>query len=230
MIKLEKRKIIFEEKKIIASELSKIQSAFFDKETLQLYREDNEEKIYLEKFDILNGKSVEVKTYNKVIGLHHKNINTFTKILSDRIKKLLEHTNTNELILISHLKIDFFGNRSNNYPPLTMSYSKLEKITKLNSYKETIQFNLEELEEVIEILFWTQRCDPSVAEYQFIFDIEEKLHINVCKYGNVHLTEYRQENLTKEVLKKLGWTIIEGQEFDNFSDDGKIINRELKMH
>ena len=30
-------------------------------------------------------------------------------------------------------------------------------------------------------------------------------------------------------LKKLGWTIIEGKEFDNFTESGKIEGRKIKL-
>jgi len=43
------------------------------------------------------------------------------------------------------------------------------------------------------------------------------------------LTEFNKEQLTESKLKVLGWTIIEGQEFDNFTDDGKIEGRQFKI-
>jgi hypothetical protein len=43
------------------------------------------------------------------------------------------------------------------------------------------------------------------------------------------LTEYNKEQLTEAKLKELGWVIIEGQEFDNFTNDRKIKGRRIKI-
>jgi hypothetical protein len=85
------------------------------------------------------------------------------------------------------------------------------------------------LSDFIEILFWTKRCDPNVAEYIFLFDMNEQIQLCLCKYGNLHVTEYNKEQLTEGVLKELGWTIIEGREFDNFSETGKIEGRRIRL-
>jgi hypothetical protein len=85
------------------------------------------------------------------------------------------------------------------------------------------------LPEFIEIMFWITRCNAGAPEYIFLFDEKEQIQINICKYGNVHLTEYNKEQITESKLKTLGWTIIEGREFDNFSDDEKITGREIKV-
>lgn len=45
----------------------------------------------------------------------------------------------------------------------------------------------------------------------------------------MHLTEYNREQLTNDKLKELSWTIIEGQEFDNFMESGKIEGRKIKL-
>jgi hypothetical protein len=43
------------------------------------------------------------------------------------------------------------------------------------------------------------------------------------------LTEYNNEELTDDKLKQLDWTIIDGQEFDNFTTNGKIEGRKTKL-
>ena len=65
--------------------------------------------------------------------------------------------------------------------------------------------------------------------YIFIFDKDEQIQFHLCKYGNLHLTEYDNEQLTDDKLKELGWTIIDGQEYDNFTNDGKIKGRQIKL-
>ncbi|MEO0042932.1 MAG: hypothetical protein RL329_2380 [Bacteroidota bacterium] len=90
------------------------------------------------------------------------------------------------------------------------------------------EIDLNSLPDFIEILFWTTRCDPTIAEYIFLFDIDEQIQFHLCKYGNLHLIEYNKEQLTEDKLSQLGWTIIVGQEFDNFTESGNIEGRKFK--
>ena len=105
----------------------------------------------------------------------------------------------------------------------------LEKIVGDKTFKEAFEININSLPEFIEILFWTTRCDPSVAEYIFLFDKDEQIQLHLCKYGNLHLTEYNIEQLNEDKLEELGWTIIEGKEFDNFTESEKIKGRKIKL-
>jgi len=226
---LKTRKEIAETKKIIGSELTKMQKVFYDEEMLQYYKEDNEEHLYLEKFDFFDREVLEYKTYSKIIGLNHSDINSFTAELTKKLTELFQKIGAAEFYIISHLKTDFFGNRENKFKPLVRSYKKLEAIVGQSTYKEAFECDINSLSDFIEILFWTTRCDPCVAEYIFLYDKNENIQINLCKYGNIHLTEFGNEILTNNVLISLGWTIIDGQEFDNFTENGKIKERELKM-
>ena len=226
---LKAREEIVKTKKIIGSELTKMQKAFYDEEALQYYREDNEEHLYWAQFDFFDREVVEYKTYSKVIGLNHSDINSFTTELTRKMAELFQKIGTTEFYIISHLKMDFFGNRDNKFKPLVRSYKKLEAIVGQSTYKEAFEFDIDSLSDFIEILFWTTRCDPCVAEYIFLFDKNEEIQICLCKYGNVHLTEFGNEVLTEEILTSLGWTIIEGQEFDNFTEGGKIEGRKIKI-
>ena len=227
MTTLTTRNEIVKTKKIIGSELTKIQKVFYDEEVLQCYRDDNEEHLYWELFDSLKNEEIEYSAFNKIIGLNHSDISTFTKKLTDKIIELFRKIDVNELIVISHLKLDFFGNRDNKFKPLKNAYKMLEKIVGDNTYKEAFKIDIENLPDFIEILFWTTRCDPGIAEYVFVFDQNEQMRFNVCKYGNLHLTEYNKEQLTENSLRELGWSVIDGQEFDNFTDDGKIKGRRI---
>jgi len=221
------RKEITKNKRIISSELSKMQKVFYDEDILEIYKEDNEEQIYQEKFDFMQAEIIEYKTFSKIIGLNYSDINIFTAKLSTKLEELFQTIGGDNFFIISHLKVDFFGNRENDFEPLVQSYKKLEKLIGDTTYKEAFIFNQKNFNEYIDILFWTTRCDMSTAEYIFIFDEDEKIQINLCKYGNIHLTEFNKERLTNDLLETMGWTIIEGQEYDNFSSDGKIEGRKL---
>lgn len=229
MTTLTSRNEIVKTNKIIGSELTKIQRAFYDEDILQYYKDDNEEHLYWEQFDFYDEGIIDYETYNKIIGLKQSDVKTFTDELTKKLIELFNKVGATEFYVISHLKLDFFGNRENKFKPLLNSYEKLEKIVGQKTYKEAFKFSINSLPDFIEILFWITRSDPSVPEFIFLFDQNERLQINLCKYGNIHLTEFKEEKLTNEILTSLGWNIIEGEEFDNFTEDGKIKGRKLKI-
>ncbi len=226
MITLKSRNEIIQTKKIIGSELAKMQKVYYDEDMLQWYKDANEEHLYLEQFDCLLHEEAKYSTFSKIIGLNHSDIDSFTIRLTEKLTELFHIINAKDFIIISHLKLNFFGNRENKYKPLKNAYQKLEKIIRDNTFKEAFEFDITNLSDFIDILFWTTRCDPSTAEYVFLFDKNEQFQIHLCKYGNLHLTEYNREQLTIDRLKRLGWMIIDGQEFDQFAIDGEIRGRE----
>jgi len=229
MTTLTTRNEIVKTKRIISSELTKMQKVFYDEEILQYYKDDNEEHLYWEQFDCLKNEEIDYSTFNKIIGLNHIDIDTFVNKLTAKLTELFQIVNALDFIIISHLKLDFFGNRDNKFKPLKNAYKKLEKIVGNTTFKEAFEIDINNLSDFVEILFWTSRYDPSVAEYIFLFDKDEQIQFHLCKYGNLHLTEYNKEQLTQDKLKELGWAIIEGQEFDNFTESGKIEGRKIKL-
>lgn len=229
MTTLTTRNEIVKTKRIISSELTKMQKALYDEEMLQYYKDNNEEHLYWEQFDCIKNEEIDCTTFNKIIGINHSDINTFTCKLTEKLTELLKSIKVTDFIIISHLKHDFFGNRNNNFKPLKEAYKRLEKIVGDKTFSEAFQIHIDSLQDFIEILFWTTRCDPSVAEYIFVFDKNEQIQFNLCKYGNLHLKEYNKEQLSEDKIKELGWTIIEGQEFDKFTKTGKIEGRRIKL-
>ncbi len=227
MITFSTRKEIVTNKKLISSELTKMQKAFFDAETLQSYKDDNEEHLYWEQFDCFNNEVIEIETQSRVIGLSNPDIDTLTAELCSKLTELFQVMNVEEIILISHLKLDFFGNRNNQFEPLVKAYSKLEKIVGQSTYKEAFTFGLDGLSDFIEILFWLTRCDTNVSEYMYIFDKNEQIQLYICKYGNIHVTAFGNTKLIDERLTSLGWVLIDGEEFDRFED--KISGRQIRI-
>lgn len=209
------RKEIAQTKKIIASEISKLQKAIYDEEMQE------------EEFDLLGTVSIDYPAFHRVIGLDHSDIGTFTPLLAHKLKELLALIGVEELIIIAHLRMDFFSNTHSRFKSLVNAYRLLEQIVGAPAYKEAFVINLDRLPEFIEILFWITRCNPAAPEYIFLFDKEEKVQIQLCKYGNIHLTQFGSEKLTAPVLASKGWRVIEGREFDNFTDDGRIEGRKL---
>jgi len=203
-------------KKTIGSELAKIQNASYDDEEYFLCKDESERTEYKALFDLLNCKTIESDSYSKVLSLDHHDIGTFTETLSRRLFELFTTIGVSELYIISHLKLDFFGNKANKFRHLVQARNKLEKIVGQNTYKEAFSIDLNQLADFIDILFWIIRYDASAPEYIFLFDANETLRINLCKYGNIHLTEFKHEKLTEQLLNSLGWRIINGPEEDNF--------------
>ena len=229
MTSLVPRNQVLKTNKIICSELANIQKAYYDEEIFQLYKNDNEEHLYWEEFDCIKNETIDYSSFNKIIGISHTVIETFPKKLTEKLIELYHAINVTELIIISHLKLDFFGNRDNKFKPLKSAYKKLEKIVGGSTFKEAFVIDLKSLPDFVEILFWITRCDLSVPEYIFIFDKKEQIQIHICKYGNLHLTEFHHVQFTDEKIKDLGWTIIDGQEFDPFTKSGNIEGRRIKL-
>ncbi|MFY7838826.1 MAG: hypothetical protein ACOVP7_01070 [Lacibacter sp.] len=223
------RKEILQSKHIIGSEITKLQQSFFDEELLQEYKEDDKEQLYREMFDCVNDSVTDYETHNSIIGLEHTDISSFTTAVSEKLKELFQTIGTDEVYILSHLKLDLFGNRDNQFKSLVQAYEKLEAITGQTSYKEAFHINMNQLQEFIDIIFWLIRCDPSVPEYIFLFSKNEKLELFMCRYGNVHLTEIGPQQLTGERLTAMGWQVIEGPEYDRFSDDSAIKGRQLNL-
>ncbi|TWI81633.1 hypothetical protein IQ13_2651 [Lacibacter cauensis] len=223
------RKAIVQSKPIVGSEITKLQKAFFDEELLQEYKQDGEEQLYRDMFDCVHDATAEYKTSNSIIGLDHTDINSYTTVLSNKLKELFQAIGADEVYILSHLKLDLFGNRDNQFKPLAKAYEKLEAITGQTSYKEAFHININQLQQFIDIIFWLIRCDPAVPEYIFFFAGNEKLELFLCKYGNIHLTEIGNVQLTKEVLAAMGWQVIDGPEYDRFSNDGAIEGRQINL-
>ncbi len=228
MAKFTARYEIVATKSIVASELARMQKACFDEEILQCYKDNNEEQLYWEQFDCLKNKVKGYRTFNKIISLGHSDVKSFAKKLTEKLTQLFNTIGATHLIIISDLKNDFFGNRDNKFKPLKQAYNKLEKIVGDKTFKEAFSVDIDDLKDFIEIIFWITRCDPSVPGL-YLFDDGEQIQIRLCKYGNIHLIQYKKVVLTEGKLKDLGWTILKKKCFDNFTSTGRIEGRQLKV-
>ena len=218
MVKLIERKKIFENYKTIASEISMIQEVSFDNE-IYLEIECEKEKMEYEKYS--------VKYDIKVLSAKYNEIKTFPKFLYGLLLKLCEEIDINELFILTDLKIDYYGSLFNKFKPLVKAYKQLEKITGKKYYDEA--FYLTKLsEEIVDIIFWLSRCSPQMNNIIF-FDKMERFYFSICQYGNIHMTGLGGNTISENIIKKLGLTIIEGRETDNFTNDGKINGRRIKV-
>ncbi|MGX7689484.1 hypothetical protein ACWA1C_20125 [Flectobacillus roseus] len=228
MITLITRQELLTTNKRIGSSITEIQKDFYSEEMLQDYKDENQEHLYWEMYDFVNHDVIEQESHSKILSLNHSNIRTFTKKLSQKLEELFLVIGTSEFYVVTFLKCDFFGNRENNYKPLARTYEKLEKIVGKNTYKEAFHFDKSSLFDMVEVLFWISRCDPSVSDFMFLYDKDGQIQMFICKYGNIHLTELGSEKLTEGLLNSHGWTVIDGPEYDNFSQNGKINGRQYR--
>ena len=211
------RREIFMQHPIIESEIAGFQKSFHDEYTLEEFKEENDEQSYWEIYDCVTKDELHPMAIRKIIGFEHQDLNTYPTTLSRKSIILFEELGLDTFYILSHLKLDFFGSSQNNYPPLEEAHQMLANMVKGHTYKEGFKVSLKDLPGFMETLFWICRCDPTVAEYIFICDVHESLMLFICRYGNIHLTEFGHEKLTVTRLKKHGWKIIEGREHDQFT-------------
>ncbi len=202
-MKLIKRKEVFEKHKNILSWINCFQKACFDEE----YDEINNEM-----FDVLRFETKQIKNNSFILSFNHNKINSFSEELAQKLILLFEFLNVKELILMSHLKVNFFGNIEHDNENVINSYSELKKITLTQSYSEAIVVTIAELPKLIEIFFYLQKCDASSPEYIFWFDINENFCFHLCQYGNIHFTDFTNGQLISErQCLDLQMKIIKGQ-------------------
>ena len=170
------RKEIFENYEKIAFLISYFQKSMYD--------EEYDEKKW---FDAINYNVKENPRESFTVMVNSENLNEHSKNLITKLKSLLKKLNSKKLIIVSHLKLDFFGNLNHDYEKVTNAYSKLTKYFPEKKYEEAIEIETNEIDDFIEIFFWLERCDPSIAEYIFWFDIQQKFCFYFCKYGNMEI-------------------------------------------
>lgn len=163
-------------------------------------------------------RAAALETYNRIIGIEHKAIDTYPDVLAAKLKELYHAIGVIEIYILSHLRLDWFGNRDGAPKPLADSYTRLDRIVQGSTYDGAFHIDLPVLDNFIGILFWMARYDPAAPEYIFLFDDQGKTQLNLCRYVNIHLTMFSKEHLTDGKLAALGWTIVEGPESDRFPD------------
>jgi hypothetical protein len=226
-IELIERKSIFENHKIISSEIAKIQNALFDNDIYSSIEDADEQMEYKNKFDAMEYKKYSFKYDIKILTAEYYDIKTYSKILYELLLKLFNEIDVNDFFVLLDLKNNFFESLFNKYRPLIKSYKRLEKITGKKYYDEAFYSN-ELSEEIIDIIFWLSRCSPQMNSI-IIFDKIERYYLNICQYGNIHFTGLDGNNVSEDIIKEIGLKIIEGKEEDNFTNNGRINGRRIKI-
>ena len=227
MITLISRKRIFDKYHKIAEEISTMQRQFYDDDPV-CFASEYDRIEYKTSFD---AKDIHIETTKKlysVLSFPHEDIETFPSALSQKLTTLFAELAVEQLVMISHFKMNFVGNLNNTYPPLQVAFKKFEKITGHVDYDEAFTFDTKDLADLIEIAFWIGRCDAAGPEFIFFFDQDEKLAFYLCKDGNVHAIEFENEILSDMILSRTGWEFVHGSCVDKFSNTSKIEGRKSK--
>lgn len=209
------RKDILSQYKIIASEITKLQQAFYSDEDLDLFEKTGEKEMYLQQFDMMGMPKLEIKIFEKVLGFKQKeNINDFTKQLSQKLFELLTELKVEELFLLTPKKYDLFEDNFKHLPEIKKHYESLSKLIGRNTYDEAFQIELNQLDDFVEVFFWLARSGR--VEYVSFFDMEERLVFEICKRGNIHFTEFEKEQLKDCDSFSKDWVELKACEEDNF--------------
>ena len=213
-----KRKQIAIENKLIGSELAKLQELMLKYSHVD-WLKGEEMQEYLATFDLINLPKIEISTVDKILSLTRKyHRDTFTKELSEKLIELLTELKVKQLIIITPLKEDYFGNRANPFELLKRSNKKLEEIVNDTRYEEAFKIKLKDLQLYVEIFFWIVRCGG--PEEVLFFDTDGKVSFSICKHGNIHLTELGKERLKNcDSLSKDWIELGAGGEYDNIIDE-----------
>jgi hypothetical protein len=226
-IELIKRKSVFENHKIISSEIAEIQKVLFDNDIYSSI-EDSDEKIkYKNKFDAMEYKKYSLEYDIKILTSEYYDIKTYSNKLYTLLLKLFNELGVNDLFVLLDLKINLFESLFNKYKPLVEAYKKLEKIIGKRYYDEAFYLN-KLSEEIIDIIFWLSRCSPHMNGIM-IFDKMERYYLKICQYGKIHFTGLNKNNISEDIIKRTGLKIIEGREEDIFTNNGKINGRRIKI-
>jgi hypothetical protein len=228
MIELIERNDVFTRHKFIASKIAEIQKIYYDDDIHSDLGNENEKIIYKNIFDAIDYETYSLENTEKIYMAEcHMDIKTFPRKICELLLCLFEKIDLNELFIISALKTNYFMALFNKYKPLVKAYKELEKIVG-KKYYDGAFYTSNLTEEIIFIIFWLCRCCPEMDNI-LIFDKMERYYFNICKYGNIHLNGLNGNRISDEILEKIGFKIVNGNEMDNFEKNEKIKGRRIKI-
>lgn len=223
MIKPVLRQEIFTSNKNITSLIHELQKAMHEDD--DNFENEYEKTKYDAQFDLLDSNIKKSKQHNFVIDFSHNDLTTYTAVLSEKLLNLLTILSIKELYIISDLKWNLLGTKKNNHPPLKESRKRFEKLIKKGNHDEAFVVDMENLPQCLETFFWLERCDPTSPAYIFFTDKEDRFAFTLCKYGNLHVTEFETEILTEDILIETGWHIVDEICSEKFSKTSAIEGR-----
>lgn len=203
------REQVFEAYPIIASLIADFQQQFFDPEY-----NDRDDPIY----DALHysTKGDELYHGNFITMLPHDDIQQYPTDLSLHLQKLLSDLGCTQLLILSFIKSDLFGNTHHQTRELTRARQILTQKTGNISYAEALSIEPDSTGELIYTFFWLSRLDGELPEFIFWVDEQQHFCFYICNRGNLHWLSLSSSNgLSEQLLKKHGF-IVES-DIDQFS-------------
>lgn len=203
------RKQVFEQYVVIASLIADFQRQFFDPE----YNDANNPM-----YDALHYPNTGEELYydNFITLLPHDDIHLYPDDLATCLRQLLSDLGCEELLILSFMKMDLFGNTAHQDKELVQAHQFLAQHTGTNSYDEAFVFSLDRLEEWIDSFFWLSRLDPSLPEFVFFVDTKQRFCFYICNRGNLHwLLLSADIPLSDTLFREHGFVV--GPDVDQFS-------------
>lgn len=203
------RQEVFTHYHIIASLIADFQQQSFDPEY-----NDADDSMY----DIVHypTRGDELYQGNFVTMLPHDDIRHYPRDLANHLRELLHDMECTQLIILSFIKTDLFGNARHHDEELVQARQKLTRYTGSTAYDEALWTTSEHLEELLHAFFWLSRLDGELSEYIFWIDEQQRFCFYICNRGNLHWLRLSDDSpLTEQLFKKYGFII--GPDIDQFS-------------
>ena len=136
-----------------------------------------------------------------------------TKKLTKEFKKLIEHLNFDELIILGQINkpwISKFTRRRKDYKQLIKAIKYFDSIKVRKKFNGAIQISTNEIKDFIPNFYTITVCDSGFSDY-YLTDTNESLLFHIHYSGEIKIL-----TLNKEIEKKLGYAINETEFVDSF--------------
>lgn len=204
------RKQVFEAHPTIRSLIADFQQQFFDPEY-----NDADDPLY----DALHYPTSGEEQYhgNFIAMLPHDDIQHYPKDLATHLRVLLHDLTCTQLIILSFIKTDLFGNARQQDNRLIQARQLLTRYTGSTAYDEALRAGPDHLDDLLYAFFWLSRLDGELSEYIFWADEKQRFCFFICNRGNIHWLSLSSScDLSEQLLKKHGFVV--GPDIDQFSE------------
>ncbi|WP_341199524.1 hypothetical protein [Croceibacter atlanticus] len=190
-MKLLDRQDVFKQYKILASHIHGIQQSFYD---------EDEEESYTSKFDTISLTVKDYNTHNFCVRVASDQKALHPLEISGKLKALFTEIDCEALILIPFIKLDFFSSKNSTYADIAEAYKNLATHIPTKTHTEALEVSLTDLNEFVHIIYTLATEDLNFPEFTVWFDKQQRFAFFICRYGNLHITDYTDGTLVTESL------------------------------
>lgn len=226
---------VAEKHEYIAKYISDIQNLFYSEQDLKSFNNKQEKKFYLSSFDLKGLHFPEIESNYKIFGIKYKDPLTVHKELAKKFVELFHIKEphffiTNifkENLTILRSRIEYWNGQSSGEIMLREKIKEYIRIINEGVYFDGIlKIDISMFEEFLEFAVWFYHITNVGPDQGFIFFLENgKFTFHLCKYGNIHLTEYGEESITISKLQEKDWIYFETLDKETEQLDYTIINQ-----